>query len=86
MLFDVAEGSVVEKYSMSDILLAAREGNEDALLVLLTRCEPLINKYAKRGGFVDPDLKQHLIADWLHVIKEFDPLRYTSESEGADQP
>jgi hypothetical protein len=72
----------LEKAPLKDILRYSKDGNEDALLVLLKRCEPLINKFSMREGRFDPDLKSHLIADWLYVIKKFDPLRYDTEGEG----
>lgn len=65
---------------INDILLLAREGDEDALLVLLARCEPLINKFARKpDGSLDPDLRQHLLVEWLIAVKAFDPSRYSCE-------
>jgi DNA-directed RNA polymerase specialized sigma subunit len=71
----------------AETLLSALGGNEDALLALLKRCEPLICKYAKLpGGKHDPDLMQLLIVEWIAAVKAFDPLRYCSEIfEGTDQ-
>ena len=68
-----------------ETLLSAIQGNEDALLALLKRCEPLIYKYARLpDGGHDPDLMQLLLIEWYIAVKSFDPSRYsTDEKEEA---
>lgn len=78
----------IAKVQVTDTLLLAKEGDENALLVLLERCEPLINKFAKLpDGSIDEDLKQLLYMTWLKAVETFDPSRYYKENpEETSQP
>lgn len=54
----------------------AQSGHLDAETELITRYEPLINKYARFNGNVDEDCKQHLILEFILALRRFDLLRY----------
>jgi hypothetical protein len=70
-----------------DDLLLATVGDEDALLTLFKRCEPLINKFSMNNGCFDEDLKQTLVVEWFRAVKAFDPSRhFTEDEEEAGQP
>jgi hypothetical protein len=66
---------------MLNLVVAAKEGNEDALHALLKRCEPLFLKFEKLpDGTRDQDLRQELYLAWYLALQSFDISRYCTET------
>ncbi|MGW9528496.1 helix-turn-helix domain-containing protein [Paenibacillus terrae] len=62
--------------STSTLLHLAQNGDKEAEATLITRYEPVINKYAKRNGSMDEDCKQQLTIAFILAARRFDLSRY----------
>ncbi|MNW46591.1 Helix-turn-helix domain protein [compost metagenome] len=62
--------------SVSTLLHLAQQGDTEAEAKLITRYEPVINKYAKRNGSIDEDCKQQLAISFILAVRRFDFNRY----------
>ena len=57
--------------SFKELLLAAKEGDADALNTLIEMYKPLITKYSYFIDTFDEDLYQEQILRFIHCIKKF---------------
>lgn len=62
--------------SVSTLLHLAQKGDKEAEAKLITRYQPVINKYAKRNGSIDEDCKQQLTIAFILAVRRFDLNRY----------
>lgn len=62
--------------SICSQIYLAQHGNKEAEAALITRYEPVINKFAKLNGIVDEDCKQQMTIAFILAIRRFDLSRY----------
>ncbi|AHV98337.1 helix-turn-helix domain-containing protein [Paenibacillus sabinae] len=60
-----------------DLIELAQNGNQQAVVELIERYEPLINKYSRQNGNINEDCKQHLIIEFILAVRRFDLFRYS---------
>ncbi len=54
----------------------AKQGDDDSMIALIQRYEPLIIKLCSRKGRLDGDCRQHLTLEFLLAIRNFDLDRF----------
>ncbi|MDF2923946.1 MAG: hypothetical protein K0R57_2860 [Paenibacillaceae bacterium] len=59
-----------------DLIQLAQNGDRQAEAELITRYEPLINKYSRLKGSINEDCRQQLIIEFILAIRRFDLQRY----------
>lgn len=52
-----------------DLIKLAQNGNQQAVVELIERYEPLINKYSRQNGNINEDYKQHLIIEFILAVR-----------------
>ncbi|MNW36533.1 Helix-turn-helix domain protein [compost metagenome] len=62
--------------SISGLLSLAQAGDKEAEAKLISKYNPIINKYAKRNGIIDEDCKQQLTISFILAVRRFDLSRY----------
>lgn len=59
-----------------DLIEAAQQGNERAMINLIQQFEPLIIKKSCLFGKLDEDCKQHLTLEFILAVRNFDLKRF----------
>ncbi|MFS1026494.1 helix-turn-helix domain-containing protein [Enterococcus casseliflavus] len=63
---------------MVDLLRKAKQGDENAMLDLMVRFDPLMIKLSKRNStYLDEDCYQELSIQFVTAVKKFDLKKYT---------
>lgn len=57
--------------SFADVLLMAKEGDHDAIVMLLDYYKPLLTRESYVSGFYDEDMYQELCVVLLNCIRKF---------------
>ncbi|MGG4220575.1 helix-turn-helix domain-containing protein [Paenibacillus jamilae] len=63
-------------HSVCSLLHQVQNGNKEAEAQLISRYEPIINKYSKHNGIIDEDCKQQLTITFILAARRFDITRY----------
>lgn len=62
--------------SIANLLSLAQNGDKEAEAALISRYNPVINKYSKKNGMIDEDCKQQLTIAFILAVRRFDLNRY----------
>lgn len=57
--------------SFKELLVAAKEGHEDALNTLIEMYKPLLLRYSIFANSFDEDLYQEQVLRFIHCVKKF---------------
>ena len=57
--------------NFKELLLAAKNGNDDAMEQLIEMYKPLITHYSFFNGAFDEDLHQEQLLKFIHCVKKF---------------
>jgi len=63
----------VKSKRFSDVLRDARAGDHDAVMAILSRYMPLINKHSAVDGALDEDMRQYILTRVVQQLPKFDP-------------
>ena len=65
----------MESRKFSDVLRGAIAGEHDAVMAIIYRYLPLINRHCMADGILDEDLRQYIMMDIVRKLRKFDPDR-----------
>lgn len=59
----------MRKHRLGHLILKAARGDDEALVELLGRLDPLITRLARRGGRADPDAKAEIVVRLIEALR-----------------